>query len=656
MPITLAQSPDTHALTLGGRMLFQFLAGDRLLVPGVASLCFLFVAAPVPAGTRISLKWNGQTHVLSFTDTPTLAGEFTAGDGSLAYVTALIEELKGFYPLRENFILTPGDPSQLPGIVMEAKTPGKAWDISFTGAVGTPFGFGTTVTGADPVPKIQYSVYTELWLQKVGTAGTDLTADYERIFAPTLEFDGKGRAAQDIGQLLDDHLSADWPDWVGHAPGVSQSSARKYYVAYAEAYGSPIEVGRIQLTPVRYAYRGGMDYVRRADGGINLLAGQTSDPAGDKALRFGPLTRIVRPDEPQFITFLNARIDRSATTLLLTRTFDDDSQEVMAATLADTIDVALGQKVTFPAGVAQQNLLSGLPAGRTLKEYSLQWVDGALSLTPLSPVYRYILNYDYQPYTRYFAFLNSYGAAETLATFGKGSSELQRFYEQAERYLPAFYELTDGQFVDYNLSTQRSVEVTTGFRSAAELRRWDDFYRSPFRFRLIRNQALPVGITSKSIKEAKDGDTQFAHKFEYTYLYKNDFYAEDAESEDGGLPPGFVGGGGTVVVQPQAVVYAVDNTVSNAVRDLSAQDIQSFKDAAARPAAESLGYLTPSVGSQLFRRKDLPISWSELTGKPTSRDGAGLQDVPTVADLFKTIRIKTVLTSWTGSVEPPDTI
>lgn len=635
-------------------MLYQFLGSGRLATQGVLAKGVLLIASPVTAGTKLVLRWAGVDHTLVFVANPQAANEFSIGDGSRAYMRSLLAQLKTYFPLREDFILTENDVSQLPGIVWTARQPGPLYDIVATLPVGTPFGFGTTIAGADPLVRPQYSVYAEIWLQKVGSPGLDPDTDFERIFTPTINCDEEGNAEFDVGKVLHARMQADFPNWSLSAPEIAQYSARKYFVTFGEAYGFPLQVGKVLSDQVRNAIWGGTDYLSQIDGGRPLL----SVHIPGKALRFGDLTRFVRPDEPQFLSFLNSGADQPGSLLRIIRIFDNDATDDDAGNLAAQ-NVLTGQKITYSVGPAQLNLLTGLPAGRTLKEYTVQRF-ASNGITALSEVYRYVLNYDFQPYTRYFAYVNSLGCLDTLATFGKGSRELARFTEQAERYLAANYEVQDGQFADYNVGVQQQFEVTTGFRSEAELEGWTDFYRSAQRFRLTPGngtpaRALPIGITSKSIKQAKDGDTQFAHSFAFSYLFRNDFYSEELTDLPALPPPNFVPGGGTVVVQPVQTVVAADPTIPDVVRSLTTGLINNFKQAYAWGNHRLAGYLDQTAASALFRRADQKVSFiNDLVDKPTTRDQAGLLDVPTRNDLFKIITVKPHLSSWSGDIEPED--
>ena len=249
MPVTLVTTPDPYALTRGGRMLFQFAGSGRYQTQGVKASGLLYAAAPIPSGTKLVLTWNGASHTLHFVNAPSAPDEFTSGDGSITYFTSLLAELKGYFPIREAFTLSPGDPNRLPGITFTAKQPGPAFDLPESLPVGTPFGFDLITPGAAPLLRVQYSVYTELWLQKVGTSGDDLNADYERIFSPMIECDEQGNAQFDVGSVLDSELLADWPVWSMGSPTLSQTSARKYFICYSEAYGSPVRVGRVFFRP-----------------------------------------------------------------------------------------------------------------------------------------------------------------------------------------------------------------------------------------------------------------------------------------------------------------------------------------------------------------------------------------------------------------------
>ena len=669
MSVNLVSTPDRYALTKGGRMLYEFTGSGRTISTGSFAVNAInFPGLPVPDGTRFVLRWDGHSEEIVARTVPADVNEIPAGNGGEAYVQSLLPYFEAFFLIREDFAVTIDGIGGAFSLIFEANKSGPRYNFAATNAKAP--GSITPVANVDPrfkggnaLLRERYSIYVELHLQRTGTAGST-RADFDRIYQTNLETNEQGTCRFNAGDLLNAHLKADWPDWNNALPTVAVHSHRKYYIAYAEAWGSPLRIGRIATNEIRHAYLGGSDYLSRGTNGLALTAlTGTPNPAADRSLRSGPLTRYVRPDEPQYLTFANLRTEAiTALRLSLTLTLDNGTTVNVASAYPDK-PAADGDKVTFPVGTVALGLAALIPPGRSLREYTAQLRVGGVAY---STVYRYLINYDYQPHTRYFAYLSSLGCVDTLTTFGKGSYELTRFYEQAERVMPANYELKDGQFVDYDVAVQQQVDVATGFRGEAELRIWTDFYCSPQRFSLQTTQsagmvALPIGIVSKSIKQAKDGDTLFAHKFEYAYLFRDDFYTDRTiEAGDGQPPPGFVPGG-TVAVSLPTLVAAFDNTIPAFIRELTQGDVNRFKVAAARPNPETLGYLNQNAASLLFRRQDQPVPWlSGVSDKPTTRNGFGLADVLTGSEtlslamqtISRNVRIRTKLASWTTPNEP----
>lgn len=627
-------------------MQFMFSGSGRVLTAGSMAINALnFTGQPVPNNTRFVFRWNGQIEELIAKTTPQGINEIPAGNGSPAYVASLLDFFTEYFPFREDFSVSLDSINGAASLIFVANKPGPQYNFK---AVAVPANVGNIdprFVASPPQYRERYSIYVELFLQNAGTVGA-LASDYKRIYRSSLETDEQGLTTFDAGDLLHANLKADWPDWDSPQPMSGLDSHRRYYIAYGESWGNPLKVGRITKDIVRHAYLGGADYKNRSGNGFNLHQFVLGiSPPEDHALRLGKTTRYVRSNEPQFLTFLNARPPVSAW-LRIRLTFDDGTGLTLT-NIVPTMPMVLGDKWTVAAGATQLGLITQVPAGRFLKEYTIRLSQQGTDPdgnNHLSVEYRYILNYDYQPYTRYFAYLSSLGCPETLATFGKGSNELNRFYEQAQHYQAAHYELSDGQFVDYNVSTQRQVEVATGFRSAAELSGWNDFYRSPIRFRInpvpgVPTVALPVGIVSKSIKQAKDGEHLFAHKFEYQYLFRDDFHTptpDDLVGEDN-PPANFAPAGSVTVTQPM-LLRSVDDTIPAFIRGLTAGDISKFKMTAARPNPETLGYLRQADSDGLYYRQDQGIDYQQsIVNKPTTRDAAGLTDVPTFAELPATV-------------------
>lgn len=654
MAVTLISTPDPFSLTMGGRTLYTFQGSGQQVTAGIAAQNIINFTGPVPDGTILTLRWNGTDHAIIARTTPSAADEFQAGDGSAAWVDSILPFFEEYFPFREDFYASRLDFLTQHKIVLSAKKPGTLYNISSPASISTiEVVIGTQ--GASPLVRDQYSVYAELWV-----ARPDET-EFRRVFTPTIATDAQGIARFDVGKLLLSQMLPDWPSWSFLQPTGGTYSHLRYYVCYGESYGTPQQIGRIQQDTIRHAYLGGASYLARGGSGF-LLTGfvKPSVATGDdKALRWGSTTRYVRHDEPQFLTFLNTRADASDIVLEVTLMLSNQSTVIFTDRYAAQ-DWPLGAKLTYGIGIAQLQLAGKIPDGKSLIEYSVRLRNTAGTLY-YSTSYRFIYQDNYQPYVRYFAYLNSLGAVDTLTTFGKGSYELQRTYEMAERYLPANYDVQLGQSVPYDLTTQQQIEVATGWKSKAELRLLDDVYRSPYLFLMKTTQALPIGITSKSIKQFKDGDTLLAHTFQFQFLYKEDFYTDLDEVASEPLPPPGQPVTTPIVITQPTVVESVDHTVPDVVRTIDQPTVTKWNTAFSWGNHAQQGYLTQASAAGLFFRKDSKIDWfQDLINKPTTRDTAGLSDVPTVAEvnasfhdrLFATLLIKPHLTSWTTTDEP----
>ncbi|RYC69746.1 hypothetical protein EQG79_14215 [Spirosoma sordidisoli] len=664
MSVTLVQAPDTYALTKGGRMRYVFSGQGRFETTGTKAVAGIIFYGPIVDGETIGLRWNGKTTSVTARTNPTRPDEFPAGDGSAAYVDSLLPFFRGLYAFRKDWVVTRESAGNLHGITLTARRPGKAYNLTYipgkTPELERKYTVGQSVMGTDALVRDRYGIYLEVYLQKPGTTGADRDLDYELIGdgGSHIECDADGVAKYDLGDLLHSYLSADVPDFQGQGGQVAQQSARQYYVAYGEAWGQPITVQQVVEDQTRHAYLGGADWERRADTGYNLTTALLGADAGaDKSLLMGSPARIARLDEAHFLTFINLREQASSVKLEIRMTFDDDSTHVRTGIQA-AIDYQPGTKVAFPVGIAQLNLREQVPAGKFLREYSCRLV--TLAGGYLSRAYRYVVDYDNRPYRRQFSYLNSLGAFDSIMTWGKGSYELQLFYEQAERVMPAGYEPTAAQFVQYNLSRQQAVEVASGWQPLPELQRWDDFYCSAVRFQVLADRVLAIGLTNKQIRQQRDGDTQFAHVFSYVYQHRDEFYTDDFPEGGETLPP-VQAPAGSVYVLPPLPVFTRDPTVPQAARDLTTPLLDKLKIVAERPNPETLGFLKQPAADALYRRDDEKISYrDDLIDKPTTREESGLTDVYTIPEaiqmtnliLKNTVGVHPILSSWTDEVEP----
>lgn len=609
MAFSILTAPDPHALTRGGRSSYVFQGNAQISIPGTQSVSGIVISGAIPDGAKINLTWNGTAHVFTARTSPVLPGEFPAGNGSSGYVDTLAAYFRSNFYTREAFVVSRDGIGGFQSVIFTGIEPGPQYDVSGTVTGTTSALVNNAIPGVTPVTKSRYGVYVELKKLRAGqTLATPVNeAQFDLVYKGLIEADQNGQSVFDAGAILENELTPDLAIWNGNLSVTATTSAVDYLVCYAEAFGTPPTIGQVQTDTPRRAYLGGADFQTKAGGyrmGMSLKGIQASQ---DKALRFGPRMRYTLLSEPQWLTFINQRSNVASVTLSVLLLFDDNTS-LLRSDLVQAKAFPAGAKVTFACGIAQLQLLELVPAGKHLKEYTVQLSSGS---DQLSVVYRFVLNYAYQPYARYLSYLNSLGAIDTLVTYGKGSAELQLFADQAERYLPANYEPLEGQYVDYNLATQQTISVTTGFKTAGELRRWKDLYRSPFKFLHTDGKPRPIGLISRSVKQAKDGDNLLAHSFEFTELFRDEYYTGDDSDEFEDQPPAYFVPVGQVIINTGSGGgtggSSIDPTIPDEIRDVTPDMIAKWNMAFAWGNHALAGYLTRSVADGLYALKsDIP--------------------------------------------------
>ncbi|GAB2780336.1 hypothetical protein GCM10027275_24850 [Rhabdobacter roseus] len=529
MAITIVREPDELSFSLN-KILYELQSDARVVNPGQTAINNVMVQGPLVAGTVIALRWNGLEVRMQAVTTVTNQGfEFPAGDGSAAYVQSIVEYFAENYYLSRDFEVSYQAIGIYNYIRFGARQVGRAYEFLLQDPPGAHL--VTMRQGIEKVVRTNFRIHVECWMEKVDGSG------FEQILSEALDTDESGGAQWNLSELLHPQLAPDLPVWAGMSTQTNTKSIRRYYIRYAEAWGDPFQIGKIQSAQPKHVTLGGTPY---KDGAAATVLEKVSggQPDKDFALRYGPETRTVFPDEPQYLTFLNVRDDIDALSVRI-RAQVVGSGETEVKVLSHGECPRYG-KVTAAVGFAQLSLHTLLTT-QNVKQYTVQFFSGA---TAVSRKYAFLLDVSYRPYRRYFAFLNSLGAMDVVTTWGKQSSELQLTKRTAVRFLSPDYLLTDGTYSDWNISGRQRFDAATGYRTRREIIAFRDFYQARYKYRLTAGKALPISLVNSSVKEGQDGDNYFAALFEYTYQYEDDTWSEDrdaTEAEEYLPPPGFQG-------------------------------------------------------------------------------------------------------------------
>ncbi|GAB3177666.1 hypothetical protein [Telluribacter humicola] len=509
------------------------------LAGSVAENAIIFSGAVVP-GTTIVVRWNGEEQKLKASATPSsLGAEFPAGDGSVAYVESLVEWFAANYYFNEYFVVVTNTIDELPALVFQGRKAGSSYNFSKTTFAGGEC--RNTVSGVNSTIPVNPHVYVEVWVRK----GVDLS--FDRIYQAPLALTTDSNAELDLNEILHAELTPEMPSMILPMGSHVHGSRLDYYLKYAPAGGENFSVGQLLQTDTYYALLGGTSYEAGSGATVaSTVLGLT--PALDRFLSLQNTTRYVYRDQPAFLSFINLREEsRTAATLRITVHFQDETTQVVDNT--GVTNLHQYQKAMWAVGYNQLNL-AALNTDKVVQQYTAQLFDGA---TAISEQLSFVVLYDYKPYRRYFAYVNSVGGIDTLSICGKGSPELTYFREQAEQVLPYNYESHHGQYTDWDIEVQESFDAATGFLRAQDFLTFRDFFRSTHKYRVVAVAAYPIGITTNSIRESRDGDNARALLFQYTYLFRNrsvslgDLEKDSFEANQNVPPPGIEGAGPIVV-------------------------------------------------------------------------------------------------------------
>lgn len=621
MAITLTKEPEIISFSKDP-MVFEFQTDNMVVSAGAAAVNTIFIPVGGSAVDDVMvLIWGGQELRMVAKAVPLLAHEFLAGTADL---NVLLPYFKNNYTLDKDFVVSVVSG----GIELAARSAGVRYNLSNVG-----FSVGGTVSnstpGVDAVIRKNFGVYFEIWIQK--NDGTDAVRKIHDDVVPVAD---NSKAEVDVSMVLHSNLTEDLPWEFTANADLCLKSKRKYYLRYAEVFGDKAQVQALTVSGTKHITLGGSSLIGRKTVAA-LLQGSTA--AADACLRIGDMTRFVLPSEEQYLYFLATRTD-VAPRLKATITYSDNSTEVKFGLGLSAVRYS---KVYFRASLAvfEPNV------SKTVVQYVVRVIDADNSDAALSKDYTYIVDYSIKRFVRNFWYLNSLGAVDEFATFGKGSKEIEFYKESAEK---ATNDVELLQIEDYHIEARESFEVATGFRGKRELAYMRDFFLSTQKFVKKLGKWIPIIVDNKKIREGEDGRNLAGYKFEYSFGFRDDSLSDEDLGDIIGypLPPqGFVGGGNVTFSLNETPALLIDamptigssNAVSSngvAVRLGEKQDLIAVgNDLQYIRGDGTLGSLASDIGNYA---KD----WANIINRPLD-----LLAIDALSGLSGILR-KTALNTW----------
>jgi len=526
MAVTLSQSPPPFAFS-GNFIPVKFETDNYIEDEGALAENYILFFLPVTllAGESIPLKYGNTSVTFDITaqaddsGSSIPAGTYTNLDQLVPYFTCNLD-------LSRDFDIWPAAEGRLN---FTAKKPNNGFDLEYFSSL--KFWITREVNGRPRTLRKNFSIWFELYCQN-----SDHSA-YEKIYEHTipLSFDKGNVAEMDVADKLRDHLllaidsGPEIPSLSSPTPLACKKTCRKYYFRYAEMYGQPIKVRKVIQSPSYTVILGGMSYVGQIEKNIStLFQPDAADRSKDRFLKQSQgsiSSTLTRQSQPQFLYFFNTRVSGAGTRLKAKWHFNEGGS---AEEILSVFDMLQHEKYGFNVRF-DKAFIPANHAGKSVSHYEI-WLESSAG-SRLSEVRTYILDYSILQYLRYFLFLTSWGAVETLATIGQGSSEYQIEQQEAARVRISGSPLSAGDRSVFGISLTDHFKVNTGWLTNDELIMLRDFILSAKKYRYYVGRLLPIALTSDKISEKDDANRLYKQLFEYKYLITDDAFTERSDED-----------------------------------------------------------------------------------------------------------------------------
>jgi hypothetical protein len=517
MSISLTQQPADVAFSRNP-VVYQLQTNALYKQAGKAFKGKLFIDFYAPDFFTFSLAYAGKVLQFTISPNPDDSGYQLPARGGTpnaeAWMNQIADALNDNYTLNQDYLASVDGNGTDYWVVITARVPGALYTITGTGPTDGYFAFSTIEAAEERIPNPGFKIYYELWAWTPASPAPALQCE---IY---LEPDESGIVNIDLSDQLSDVLQADGYDQPVYGGAIlNQKSICRYYLRYAEVYGSVQVIRQLRRTATRVALLGG--FSKELQAGLSLPgAFQTGGLL--KFFTAAPTYQSVTPEQATFLTLVLLNGSLSYIYLRFVIYFTDGSSQ--------TVDrQALGgqgqyTKITFPAGMLQNNLHMVQP-GKVIARYVVTACNDLGNDVSESRTYQ--VNYDYSPYLRQFVYLGSLGSYETLITYGKGSTQYELTQQSAERVSPAGFKLSAGEQVNYATSLTHSETVASGYQGKATIRQFRDLALSLDQLLWRKGRFYPVALSTKNIKEFKDGSGLQAISFEFGYRFSDQLYTVD---------------------------------------------------------------------------------------------------------------------------------
>lgn len=342
-------------------------------------------------------------------------------------------------------------------------------------------------------------------------------ATFNRIISRYDYIDEDGKLKLDAKEVLSPLLEFDRPTGKETNITICTKSIAKFYFLLAEYYGATPELYPVKWSADYYVLRGGLSRTQYPGNAY------FSDYLGNKFLTWAPDLRLVKKDQPNYLTYILRTAGITTVKLKIETTYVESA---VATKYLPVVNVLQNDKLLIPCGYKQLNIGSEHIAEKVVSyKVTLVKTDN----TAISESKTFKVDHALKPFSRYFIFESSLGGAECFHTFGKTETSVDFNFQSSEVKLPNNYSPSQGDEEEFDNTYKNTFEVNTGFNiSKAEFTMLIDLFRSTqkYYFDSLKKELIPIKINSKTIRLWKDDESgMYRAKFEYQYLFSDNSFS-----------------------------------------------------------------------------------------------------------------------------------
>lgn len=384
------------------------------------------------------------------------------------------------------------------------------YEVSFTGNP-MPFVFALSPYGSTERAqeiKLQVRILVE---QAFGS--NVFTEAYNQNFYP----DGYGKFTMDVRTVVDPYLDYYQPRPGLKLPVDAANQRKRYKISYLLTQDGAIVTGPT-TTGAFYAVKGGMAYEQWHPSEFFTQ----KIVAGKKPLHFAAAGEKVSLTQPLYFWWCYPVDDLADQSVVFTFTLDDST--TVTYTLPGTINTGKWGICCAPAGFAQIDTGSLIPAGKLIVSYTVQVkVGSTVIVSPVTYTVDHRAFYD----VYHLLYRNSVGGLDAVRLRGQVDFEADYLLQNATRTVPPSYwsnqNLLPQQVQDNTLETAKFTG-DTGFLSLETINRLRDLFLSPQVYELYDSKYLPVVTLNKSVKFYANKDSLLSVQVQWQRAFANEYY------------------------------------------------------------------------------------------------------------------------------------